>query len=94
MTQFLSELFSAVRKVDDKKQKIELLRRYEKGDSGRYLTMALSFTYNSRYQFFTNTIPPYTADGAPMGLNPSTAFTALASLKVLLKNHPADFTRK
>ena len=90
MTKFLSEIFTEVKNAPSTEQKIALLRKHEKTDIGKLLLMALSMTYNSRYQFYTNVIPPYTPDEAPLGLNPSTLYHVLSDLKHIFKGSKRD----
>jgi len=94
MTKFLSEIFQEVRNSTTNEHKIELLRHYQRQDTGKLLLMALSYTYNDRYVFFADSVPPYSSDGAPIGLNPTTLYTCLPSLKVLLRDYKTDFRRK
>jgi hypothetical protein len=93
MGRFISEALTEIRNAPTKAQKINLLRHYYR-ELGRAFGAVFSYTYNSRYQFFADSMPPYTPDGAPLGMNPSTMFDAVGVFEYLLKNSSVDLPRK
>ena len=90
MTKYISELLQEVNDTKGRKAKSEVLKENE----SRALRYILAYGLHPNVRFFTNTIPPYTPDDGPIGVNPNNLFRAWRQFYVFLDDHPCDNDRK